>query len=571
MSIVSCPRCRDEVTVPAKAKPSAVVRCPLCREEYRLDEALEQLPPSLVVIDGGYDDDEGELVGAGVGASEYRVAGEYDGGGFSAGLGASDSVFSTGGPGGSALSDTAVAAPAPRLGDTSRPKRKQKSAVGELVKVVLGGVVGIVAAMMILWWAVGRDPLKLGPKVAEYAPWIVPEQFHGKGKVNPTAPTTADTSGASTIAANPNAPSPNTSNGFSPPGVDLEAAANSFNANEPGAPNAASGGGGFAPSNQELPNPLDAGLEPGNPLDGGLDADLAGLNIDQPLPAFGDKPEMPAEEMPAEGNDPLSALDNPPDLTPAADPLDSPEPETPAESADEPAAPPAPQPSAPPATDIADAAALPDPFAPTPPPATPPAEMPADEPAQPEEAPVVAAAQIDEAIGLVTAAREAFDNSKGQPAAERQKLAIEMYAQAAAAGPLLAGAPTENADYAETVEKVNAELLALGAPSRHNALNFLTTKRLDTPEEGEGVLLVGTVKDFKSVGSLYETTFELAGRDPRIVFVVTEANPQDQFKVGDMAAIVGRIVRDVKKQLPKYGGEQTVVVEQGHAVALPAQ
>src|SRR5262245_45970899 len=52
MSIVRCPRCRDEVTVPAKASGRALVRCPLCLEEYLLAEALTNAPPPLVIIGG---------------------------------------------------------------------------------------------------------------------------------------------------------------------------------------------------------------------------------------------------------------------------------------------------------------------------------------------------------------------------------------------------------------------------------------------------------------------------------------------------------------------------------------
>jgi hypothetical protein len=40
MCIVRCPRCRDEVTVPARATSRALVRCPLCLEQYLLAEAL---------------------------------------------------------------------------------------------------------------------------------------------------------------------------------------------------------------------------------------------------------------------------------------------------------------------------------------------------------------------------------------------------------------------------------------------------------------------------------------------------------------------------------------------------
>ena len=52
MNIVRCPRCLDDVTVPLRASPKALVRCPLCLEEYPLAEALGGLPPGWLVIDG---------------------------------------------------------------------------------------------------------------------------------------------------------------------------------------------------------------------------------------------------------------------------------------------------------------------------------------------------------------------------------------------------------------------------------------------------------------------------------------------------------------------------------------
>ena len=50
MTIVRCPRCRDEVTIPAKAPLTALVRCPLCHEKYLLSEAASQLPPALILV-----------------------------------------------------------------------------------------------------------------------------------------------------------------------------------------------------------------------------------------------------------------------------------------------------------------------------------------------------------------------------------------------------------------------------------------------------------------------------------------------------------------------------------------
>src|SRR5688572_2773545 len=107
MNIVRCPRCLDDVSVPLRASPKALVRCPLCLEEYLLREALGGLPPELVVLDGSGGGDEPALVGAEAGLAEIEQAelggsGEYRMSGASYGA-----ALDTGGPG------AAVAAPRP--------------------------------------------------------------------------------------------------------------------------------------------------------------------------------------------------------------------------------------------------------------------------------------------------------------------------------------------------------------------------------------------------------------------------------------------------------------------------
>jgi hypothetical protein len=175
MKIVECPRCRDEVTVPARAKAKSLVRCPLCMEEYLLREALDELPPTLEVLDGSDGGEEPELVGAGAPAreagrarggvgDEYRVAG----GGFGAAL---DSAPAGG----------ATVSPAARPGvKGTRPKRKERSVIVEMAKIVAGGLIGCILAPLVLWWGFGNDALNIGPKVAPFAPWAVPAKFHGK-------------------------------------------------------------------------------------------------------------------------------------------------------------------------------------------------------------------------------------------------------------------------------------------------------------------------------------------------------------------------------------------------------
>jgi len=173
MTIVRCPRCRDEVTAPAKASTKALVRCPLCLEEYLLSEALTGVPPALIVVGGEVDEQSAEQVGG----DEYRLSG----GGFAG-------VFDT-----SASADAAVAPSRPSVTAAPRPKKPEKNAALELVKIVLGGVVGLAIGLVVLWWGFRRDPLNLGPDVANYAPWLVPAQFHGKSKTTDSEAVVAPT------------------------------------------------------------------------------------------------------------------------------------------------------------------------------------------------------------------------------------------------------------------------------------------------------------------------------------------------------------------------------------------
>src|SRR5262245_51271639 len=123
MTIVRCPRCRDELTAPAKASAKALVGCPLCLEEYLLSEALTGGPPVRGVIGGDMHDESSSHAGG----DEYRLSG----GGFTG-------VFDSSAPSG------ATVAPArPAIAGAARAKKPEKNAVVELVKVVLGGVVGL--------------------------------------------------------------------------------------------------------------------------------------------------------------------------------------------------------------------------------------------------------------------------------------------------------------------------------------------------------------------------------------------------------------------------------------------
>jgi hypothetical protein len=51
MSISSCPRCAQPISLPAGVSTTAKVRCPLCRAQYTLADAAANMPPMLEVIE----------------------------------------------------------------------------------------------------------------------------------------------------------------------------------------------------------------------------------------------------------------------------------------------------------------------------------------------------------------------------------------------------------------------------------------------------------------------------------------------------------------------------------------
>jgi hypothetical protein len=178
MTIVRCPRCRDEVSVPAKATSRALVRCPLCLEEYLLAEALANAPPPLVVIGGEVE--QAEIEHPARDGDEYRLAG-------SRGPSAAAALHSATFP--AAAGEMATLARRPAVRTLPRHRRQEKNGGGLLLAVnyVVGGVMGLALGLLVLWWGFRKDPLDLGPKIARYVPLIVPQPFRGKPESDDSA------------------------------------------------------------------------------------------------------------------------------------------------------------------------------------------------------------------------------------------------------------------------------------------------------------------------------------------------------------------------------------------------
>jgi hypothetical protein len=174
MTIAPCPKCHESVRIPPTASPQASVRCPLCLDEFLLAEAYQSLPPFLEVIE---DPEKGAAS-----AESVVTTGDF-------GLASPDAddlpelapAFSI-----DRSREVSAVSSAPstnRRRGPVRPQRKKKNPAVEVVKIVLGGIAGLVIAQLLLWWMpwqnLRRDPFGLGPSIAGYAPWLVPARFRG--------------------------------------------------------------------------------------------------------------------------------------------------------------------------------------------------------------------------------------------------------------------------------------------------------------------------------------------------------------------------------------------------------
>jgi hypothetical protein len=500
MSIVRCPRCRDEVTLPARVSQKALVRCPLCLEEYVLQEALGLMPPTLEVIDGSLGVEEPALVSAGADAGEesYELAGRGDrSSGFA---GAFDASPGSGG---------AATAPRPTF-KGARPKRKERGVVGMILGPVLGGVVGIALAQLVLWWMFSKDPVQLGPEVAKYVPQIVPVQFHPKEvRASDTSGTNdASNAGSSRAPSRPSAQSP--AKGSSNTGNDSQPATNF--------PVGNTGLVGELPL--EAPS-LESPTLPGPGAEGGIfgDPQLAPPAIEPPLP------ELPSIEPPL-GDAVTSNL--PGAETGAETPF-------PAPTTIEPSA-------------VEQPAALP------------------TEPAA-DERPIPTTADFERGVSAAVASLDKLEapadpSLPAEVANEtRRQLYTDLYDSAAEVGRLATFVSTSDADLIDAVGSLN-DLLGKLVTTKSAALNSLTGIKLPELKADEGALVMGTVRDFRAAGSMFELTVE-AGRTRTPVAIVSPTNPQDFSAPGDTIVVVGRIVEEPKKNISGYEGDHERVVLYG--------
>jgi hypothetical protein len=492
MTIASCPRCTDDVRIPAHASPKALVRCPLCREQFTLSELLSQAPPLLEILD----DPEPLSAPAAAPASraaaavatEEPAAEEYQMAGGGAG------VFDTTGPAGMAVGAPSVSRGVPRR------KKKEGSAIGMALQVVLGGVGAFILACPTVWWIKGDDdPFGVAQYVEPYAPWIIPPKLLAKLRKS-SASNNAASGGAGGVVT-----PPPPANGGSQP----------------------AGGG-----KKNQPTDFSQALAANNP----------GFGAEAPADPLDPLQTIAPEPKPAGKGVDLSALDPEPipeTTTPAPNPSPNPAPN------------PTPNPITPnPAPFAPDPAANPQPPMPTPAPTPPAGLTPVD---------------VRAAINKADAAEQDFTTFMASPegktdAATRAAKGTAMYNEAARLGDLVAQIDLNDIDYLDhgpLVQEYGAKLRTYVG-----AVRALGGKRFANPPEGDsGIALVGKVTGFKAVDKMFETALEVNGQT---LSIVSNQNPEGAVNVDDEVIVLGRVLRDPKKEWPAYKGDAAVVVRLGY-------
>jgi len=507
MTIVACPKCADSVVLPLRASQRATVRCPLCQAEFPLAAVLDKMPPELIVVD---DPDAVAAMpstgatAAASGAIPLFVEPESNSGGFAP----------------LSIETAAPGAPATTAARRRRPaaaaKRKPKNPVAEGVKIVLGGVAGLVIAQVILWWigsakewpSKRADISGLAPKIARFAPWVVPERYRGR------KPSSEAVSESGTIAA----AAPKTASG-APPG---ELPQRTFvTPNESAAtPDGVKSSGGRAKRSGK--SQKTGGVELLAP--DAREADPFGV---APAPA---KPKHDLTALPEVETDPLADMEldteMPLDDKPVADPVVvGPEEEAKGKPDEAPKSVVEPLPNAPQTT----AAEL--------------------------------ASAAEDAETVVRAWRSGSD-------ADSRELIRQSYVALAKLGETLAfrkepaGAELQTA--VELVQSLKADDAKLNTLGRVAGGWLKATGR-----DSHGVLLVGTVKQVRQQGGYEVIDLTISGGEQSVA-VYRKLEPSQAYSPDSRLLVLGAIVDDPGKNLAGYEGDAAFVIWQGLLEELPS-
>ena len=186
MHLADCPACSKTLLVPSGQR-NVIARCPLCDKEFPVSDLSTQEIPTAIVVQSrdeeqaNGDDDQRRLEIA-LSSQESSLVDESDAkfGEYRLAEVDSESVVAVGKEAAAIPSPFRVSQDQYQVSTTKRQNRRKndRSFFGEIVKIFLGGVAGLVIAQLILWWLPGnwrRDPLGLATHLPDYAEFLAPK------------------------------------------------------------------------------------------------------------------------------------------------------------------------------------------------------------------------------------------------------------------------------------------------------------------------------------------------------------------------------------------------------------
>jgi hypothetical protein len=486
MSIVSCPRCGDKVSLPPSAEPSAVVQCPLCLEEYYLSDALIQLPPMLLVVGSRAE----AATQAAEREGEYRLAEPVA-------AAVSEAQFEPA---------AGTVAARPQLKTVSRRRPQERSAIGEIIKVVLGGVAGLAGGLLVLWWGFGVDVGDLGPQVSkvQYLRFLVPPKLRAQAEPPGTEPSQLDTMNTDDQQGKGTGDEPGTNGGLGQGA--LEGASAEDDQSQPAS----------SETTKQRKAAKANGKRKGNkPPEFDPFADDV---LKSSKPAASDSPELKID-------DPLSAI---------KPKQEDDKPKTKAE-----------------------------------PPATKPEGGGGGgffgEGRPPTQAAL--AQRLAQATEAVHGSIDALENVNRDDSEAVDAALKYVYDMASRLTTAVLEMDRSAAEFEEQRPALDDALRRLARDGRRtNVIRQRARIKLDDEaSSGSWILIAGAVKDIRSAGDWFETMVE-ATDDGRFVAVLTADDPHGAWKGGQPVLVLGRVVRDPAANTKGYEGDAEIAVTSSHGV-----
>jgi hypothetical protein len=394
------------------------------------------------------------------------------------------------------------------VANLARLRRRQKSPGKEVFKIVAGGVVGLAIGQMLLWWWLDIDPLRFGPTVSGVAAWAVPARFHSENERADAARIDRTARSESTFDFVDDGDASRQPDGLLEEGPLLS---------DPGSAT------GFAmlEMGEETENEDSLAMQEGEPK--------TSLEMPATIPTI----EIPARRPPG------FSSPTPAGETEATSEVNS------ATSSD------GSESSLQTASDAADDA-----------------ETPSSK--QPvvivQGLPKLTPTDLADRLKVAMASNDDWDRARNPDAAETRRLARDFYRSLAFLGEVMTVVDQADPQVREMRDQIHKLLLDI-AKKRKKAdlVRKVAPSWLAADRPHDGVLIMGTVREIKDRGRLYETQFEI--RPDQMVTVVSARDPRQSLQPESKAILLGLILEKPKESVAGYlGMAERVILDGFHVV-----